>query len=71
MKKGKKHCRERNGRRKGRKTGQLSFGSVSGFTSEIQQSLMRMRRLRKGDGETRDQEGEKTSDPKGRLGKIR
>lgn len=58
--------REMEGGREGR---QLSFAGASGFTSEIQQSLMRMRRVRKGDWEMRDQEGEKTSDPNGRLGK--
>lgn len=67
LKKREKHRRESNGKRKGRKTGQLSFGSTSGFTSEIQQSLIVMRRMRKGDWETRDWEGEKTS--QGEIGK--
>lgn len=66
---GKTSWRKKRMERKGRKTGSHL---ASGCTSEIQQSLMRMRRVRKGNCETDEGPGGgKTSAPKGRLGKIR
>lgn len=54
------------------KENRFPFGGASGFTSEIQQSLMMMRRVRKGNCEIDEGPGGgKTSAPKGRLGKIR